>query len=271
MYKLPELDEEKVKEEICLFIENKVSKANCEGIVIGLSGGIDSTVSAYLSAQAIGCENVFGIHMYSSTTPKEDTDHARLMARLLEIEYKEINIDKITKEFLKEASKLKDYDENTVKMANGNLKARIRMCLLYYYANLRNSMVVGTGNKSELLIGYFTKYGDGGCDMEPIGDIYKTQLRSLAREWKIPEEIIVKPPRAGLWPGQTDEDEIGLSYELLDSILYLIADKDLSNKEIMDVTNVSNDEINRIRNMILGSRHKVEVPESPIVSDKIFG
>ena len=106
MYKLPELDEEKVKEEICLFIENKVSKANCEGIVIGLSGGIDSTVSAYLSAQAIGCENVFGIHMYSSTTPKEDTDHARLMARLLEIEYKEINIDKITKEFLKEASKL---------------------------------------------------------------------------------------------------------------------------------------------------------------------
>ncbi|WP_288193637.1 NAD+ synthase [uncultured Methanobrevibacter sp.] len=267
MYTLPKLDEEKVNEEICLFIQDKVSKANCDGIVIGLSGGIDSTVSAYLSVEAIGCENVFGIHMYSSTTPKEDTDHARLMARLLDIRYKEVNIDSISDEFIKMAHRDGKYSDDAVQLADGNLKARIRMCLLYYYANLTNSLVVGTGNKSELYIGYFTKYGDGGCDMEPIGDIYKTQLRSLARAWKIPEEIIVKPPRAGLWPGQTDEDEIGLSYELLDKLLYMAIDKNLDNKTIRDSLNISDDTINLIRNKVINSRHKIEVPESPKVSD----
>ena len=118
MYTLPKLDEEKVNEEICLFIQDKVSKANCDGIVIGLSGGIDSTVSAYLSVEAIGCENVFVIHMYSSTTPKEDTDHARLMARLLDIKYKEVNIDSISDEFIKMAHRDGKYSDDAVQLAD---------------------------------------------------------------------------------------------------------------------------------------------------------
>ncbi|WP_461462751.1 NAD+ synthase [Methanobrevibacter sp.] len=270
MSKLPKLNSQKVKDEISLFIQDKVSKSHSEGIVIGLSGGIDSTVAAYLAKETIGSENVFGIHMFSSTTPQEDTDHARLMAKLLDIEYKEVNIDSISSEFIDIASENgSDYTADDFKLADGNLKARIRMCLLYYFANLKNYLVIGTGNRSELLIGYFTKYGDGGCDMEPIGDIYKSQIRELAHEWEIPYEIIIKPPRAGLWPGQTDEDEIGLSYELLDNLLYMIIDEDLTNKEIRSQLDISDDEINTIRNKIINNRHKVQIPESPIVSNKI--
>lgn len=270
MSKLPKLNSQKVKDEISLFIQDKVSKSHSEGIVIGLSGGIDSTVSAFLATETIGRENIFGIHMFSSTTPKEDTDHARLIAKILDIEYKEVNIDSISKEFIKIADENnEDYASECLKLSTGNLKARIRMSLLYYFANLKNYLVIGTGNRSELLIGYFTKYGDGACDMEPIGDIYKSQLRELSRDWNIPEEIIVKPPRAGLWPGQTDEDEIGLSYELLDNLLYMIIDEDLTNKEIRNVLEISDDEINMIRNKVINSRHKVQMPEIPIVSNKI--
>lgn len=271
MSKLPKLNSQKVKDEISLFIQDKVSKSHSEGIVIGLSGGIDSTVAAYLAKETIGSENVFGIHMFSSTTPQEDTDHARLMAKLLDIEYKEVNIDSISSEFIDIASENgSEYTADDFKLADGNLKARIRMCLLYYFANLKNYLVIGTGNRSELLIGYFTKYGDGGCDMEPIGDIYKSQIRELAHDWEIPYEIIIKPPRAGLWPGQTDEDEIGLSYELLDNLLYMITDEDLTNKEIRSQLDISDDEINTIRNKIINNRHKVQIPESPIVSNKIL-
>ena len=235
MSKLPKLNSQKVKDEISLFIQDKVSKSHSEGIVIGLSGGIDSTVSAYLATETIGRENIFGIHMFSSTTPKEDTDHARLIAKILDIEYKEVNIDSISKEFIKIADENnEDYASECLKLSTGNLKARIRMSLLYYFANLKNYLVIGTGNRSELLIGYFTK-----------------------------------PPRAGLWPGQTDEDEIGLSYELLDNLLYMIIDEDLTNKEIRNVLEISDDEINMIRNKVINSRHKVQMPEIPIVSNKI--
>ena len=144
------------------------------------------------------------------------------------------------------------------------------MSLLYYYANLKNYIVIGTGNRSELLIGYFTKYGDGGCDIEPIGDIYKTQLRILAKDWGIPEDIISKPPRAGLWPGQKDEDEIGLSYDKLDSLLYMIIDKNMDNDEIIKNIDLSIEEINRIRSKIVNSRHKVESPQSPRTSGKLI-
>ena len=128
MSKLPKLNSQKVKDEISLFIQDKVSKSHSEGIVIGLSGGIDSTVSAYLATETIGRENIFGIHMFSSTTPKEDTDHARLIAKILDIEYKEVNIDSISKEFIKIADENnEDYASECLKLSTGNLKARIRM------------------------------------------------------------------------------------------------------------------------------------------------
>ena len=130
-----------------------------------MSGGIDSTLSAYLACEAIGKENVFGLVLPSATTPAEDTEHGIKIAQNLGIEYKKIAIDGILNEFLK----MSQLDENA--LAIGNLKARIRMSIIYYYANQKNYLVSGTGNKSEILIGYFTKHGDGACDMEPIGDL----------------------------------------------------------------------------------------------------
>ncbi len=132
-------------------------------------------------------------------------------------------IDSILNEFLSVTSYKTENDQLTI----GNLKARIRMSIIYYYANSKNYLVSGTGNKSEILIGYFTKHGDGACDIEPIGDLYKTDVFELAKSMEVPDEIINKPPRAGLWTNQTDEDEIGMSYENLDKILYQYIDEEI--------------------------------------------
>ena len=137
------------------------------------------------------------------------------------------------------------------------------MSLLYYYANYKNCLVIGTGNKSEILIGYFTKHGDGACDMEPIGDLYKSEVFKLSEYLNVSEEILNKPPRAGLWEGQSDEDEIGMSYDLLDKILYFYTEKDMKNTEIAEKLDISVDDVNMIITKIKRSEHKSKVPESP--------
>ena len=222
-----------------------------------MSGGIDSTLIAYLSCEAVGKKNVFGIIMPSATTPPEDKVHGIEIAQSLGIEYKEIAIDSILNEFLS----LTQLEENN--LATGNLKARIRMSIIYYYANAKNYLVSGTGNKSEILIGYFTKHGDGACDMEPIGDLYKTEVYKLSKFLDVQKEIIDKPPRAGLWANQTDEDEIGMSYDLLDKILYLYTEKDMKKTEIAEKLDISVDDVNMIIEKVTRSEHKSKVPEYP--------
>ncbi|WP_405296517.1 NAD+ synthase [Methanobrevibacter sp.] len=257
MSEIPKLDLEKTESDIIDFIQAKVNEAKCDGIVVGLSGGIDSTLIAYLACKALGKDNVFGAIMPSTTTPTEDKIHGIEIAQILGIDYKEIGIDSILNEFLS----LTQLEEDS--LAIGNLKARIRMSIIYYYANAKNYLVCGTGNKSEILIGYFTKYGDGACDMEPIGDLYKTDVFKLSEYLNIPKEVLTKPPRAGLWANQTDEDEIGMSYELLDQILYLYTEKDMKNTQIAEKLDISADDIDMIINKINRSRHKSKVPESP--------
>lgn len=254
---IPKIDLEKTKTDIVEFIKSKVSEAKADGIVVGLSGGIDSTLIAYLSCEAVGKENVFGIIMPSTTTPPEDKIHGIEIAQSLGIDYKQIAIDSILNEFLS-MTQLEDND-----LAIGNLKARIRMSIIYYFANQKNYLVSGTGNKSEILIGYFTKHGDGACDMEPIGDLYKTEVYSLSEHLDIPKEIIKKPPRAGLWENQTDEAEIGMSYELLDQILYLYIQKDEKQTEIAEKLEISVDDVDMIIGKIKRSEHKSKVPEIP--------
>ncbi len=257
MNEIPKLDVEKTKDDIVEFVQNKVSEANAEGLVIGLSGGIDSTLAAFLACEAVGKDNVFGIVMPSTTTPTEDKLHGTVIAQLLGINYKEIAIDSILNEFLSVTQLEED------KLSIGNLKARIRMSIIYFYANSKNYLVSGTGNKSEILIGYFTKHGDGACDIEPIGDLYKTDVYQLAKYLEIPQEIIDKPPRAGLWNNQTDEDEIGMTYELLDKILYRNLEKDIDAKSIADELDIEVDEVNNIINRVYRNKHKSTVPESP--------
>ena len=222
-----------------------------------MSGGIDSTLIAYLACEAVGNDNVFGIVMPSATTPPEDKVHGIKIAQNLGIDYKEVAIDSILDEYLFLTQLEKDN------LAIGNLKARIRMSIIYYYANAKNYLVSGTGNRSEILIGYFTKHGDGACDMEPIGDLYKTEVYKLSEFLNIPKEIIKKPPRAGLWANQTDEDEIGMSYDLLDEILYLYSEKDMDSTQIAEKLDISADDVNMIINKIIRSEHKSKVPEIP--------
>ena len=243
--------------DIVEFIQNKVSKANAEGLVVGLSGGIDSTLAAYLACEAVGKDKVFGIIMPSTTTPTEDKLHGIDIAQGLGIDYTEIGIDTILNEYLA----VSQLDED--KLAIGNLKARIRMSIIYYFANHKNYLVCGTGNKSEILIGYFTKHGDGACDLEPIGDLYKTDVFELAKFMDVPKEIVEKPPRAGLWNNQTDEDEIGMSYELLDNILYLLFEKEEKSEDIAEKLDISVDDVDMITDKVNRNRHKSKVPESP--------
>ena len=257
MNEIPKLDVKKTKDDIVEFVQNKVSEANADGLVVGLSGGIDSTLAAFLACEAVGKENVFGIVMPSTTTPTEDKLHGTAIAQLLGINYKEIAIDSILNEFLSVTQLEED------KLSIGNLKARIRMSIIYFYANSKNYLVSGTGNKSEILIGYFTKHGDGACDIEPIGDLYKTDVYQLAKYLEIPQEIIDKPPRAGLWNNQTDEDEIGMTYELLDKILYRSLEKDINANSIADELNIEVNDVNDIINRVNRNKHKTKVPESP--------
>ena len=254
---IPKIDLEKTKSDIIEFIKAKVDESHTDGVVVGLSGGIDSTLIAYLACEALGKDNVFGIVMPSATTPAEDTIHGIRIAEHLGIDHKEIAIDGILNEYLS----LTQIEENN--LAIGNLKARIRMSIIYYYANAKNYLVSGTGNKSEILIGYFTKHGDGACDMEPIGDLYKSEVYEMSKMLNIKSEIIEKPPRAGLWNNQTDEDEIGMGYDLLDQILYLYNDRNEKNTEISEKLDIPVDDVDMIITKINRSRHKSKVPESP--------
>ena len=257
MNEIPKIDVEKTKNNITEFVQNKVSEANADGLVVGLSGGIDSTVAAFLACEAVGKENVFGVVLPSTTTPTEDKLHGTTIAQLLGINYKEMAIDSILNEFLSVAQLEEDI------LAIGNLKARIRMSIIYFYANSKNYLVCGTGNKSEISIGYFTKHGDGACDIEPIGDLYKTDVYELAKYLEVPQEIIDKPPRAGLWNNQTDEDEIGMTYKLLDKILYYFIEKEIDADSIAKELNIEVNEVNDIINRVERNQHKTQVPESP--------
>lgn len=212
---------------------------------------------AYLACEALGKDKVFGIIMPSTTTPTEDKLHGVHIAQNLGIDYKEIAIDSILNEYLY----MTQLEEN--ELAIGNLKARIRMAIIYYYANAKNYLVSGTGNKSEILLGYFTKHGDGACDIEPIGDLYKSDVYKLSENLNVPKEIIEKPPRAGLWNNQTDEAELGMSYDLIDQILYLYTEKDSKNVKIAEDLDIPAEDVDMIITKVIRNEHKSKVPESP--------
>lgn len=226
-------------DEIAGWIRGEIEGAGLSGAVLGLSGGIDSAVVAGLCARAVGPENVLGIAMPAHSLAA-DIEHARLVADTWGIEYREIDLSGIYDAFI-------EILPDGSQLANANIKPRLRMITLYHHANTLNRMVVGTGNRSELEVGYYTKYGDGGVDLLPIGGLLKREVRAMARELGVPQPVIDKPPTAGLWVGQTDEDEMGFTYETLEQYL-------------ADPASVPNDVAMRIAELRRASEHKRALP-----------
>ncbi|MGD9963285.1 MAG: NAD+ synthase [Thermoplasmata archaeon] len=243
-------DAEKVIE---LFLAERLMKAGASGYVLGVSGGIDSAVVLRLAARAVGNEHVLGLIMPEKESPDEDLRDAEELCRSEGIRYEVLDISDPVEAFKGVVGGRPD------KKALANIKARCRMTVLYHFAATQSRLVLGTSNKSEMLVGYFTKYGDGGADLEPIGDLYKTEVRQLAGVLGIPEKIVRKAPSAGLWKGQTDEGEMGITYDMLDVILQGI-EQGLSDREVAEKTGASTGEVERIREMIRRSSHKRKFP-----------
>jgi len=200
------------------FIKSEITRVGFNRAVIGLSGGIDSALSCYLTAEALGRENVMAIRMPYRTSSEESLTHAQLVIDDLGIQSQTVPItDMVDPLFAKYP------DADTIR--RGNIMVRERMIILYDQSVAFTGLVVGTGNKSEILLGYTTLYGDSACALNPIGDLYKTQVKQLARALGVPQVIVDKPPSADLWQGQTDEDELGFTYEQVDQLLYLLVDE----------------------------------------------
>ena len=240
------------------FIVRLVKKSRAKGIITGLSGGIDSTTTLTICSRAIGKDKMLAL-ILPCHSKESDLKDAILVANHLNINYIIINLTEIYDSFVKTIGNLKFIKQINMerKIANANLKARLRMCTLYYFANMLNYLVAGTGNKSEDDIGYFTKYGDSGVDFLPIQHLYKHEVRELARFLKIPEKIINRKPSAGLWEGQTDEDELSnqlgfnLTYDLLDEMLENIHANNYNKKD---------EKYKKLIELMEINKHKIELP-----------
>jgi NAD+ synthase len=241
-------DYKKISKKIEKFISAYISKSSAKGLVIGLSGGLDSSVVLKLSVNSLGRSNVLGLVMPSDTTPREDTSHAIDLAKELRIRYHIIDIYPLIQKF----EEILPED----KEARGNLMARIRMCLLYYYAGINGYLVAGTSDKSEVQIGYFSKFGDGAADIMPIAVLYKTQVRALAQYLDIPAAIVQKKSSPRLWESHLAEEEIGMDYEMIDQILHLLVDKKIKLKDATRKLGVSAKHVSKVNDMIEKSLHK---------------
>lgn len=216
--------------------------------VIGLSGGLDSSVSAYLSVRALGCENVIGVLMPYKTSAADSLDDAEKIVKILGIKHYKIDITPMVDAFF-------ENFPDAGRIRRGNKMARERMCVLYDISQSEKALVVGTSNKTEILLGYGTLHGDVASAINPLSDLYKTQVRMLAEFLNVPEEIRKKPPSAGLWENQTDEDELGFTYAEVDKLLYLMIDKEYKEEQLMEC-GFSKDFIDRVVGTIKNNEFK---------------
>lgn len=235
---------QRVIEQISGWIGGRVDESNSRGLLLGLSGGLDSSVVLALARRAVG-ESALGVIMPCGSSPN-DREHAELAADSCGAETVTLPLDDVF------SSMINALPEVNSVLATANIKARLRMTALYALANSRGYLVAGTGNRSELAVGYFTKYGDGGVDILPIGGLLKRQVIELAQALGVPAPIIEKPPSAGLWPGQTDEDEMGMPYRTLDQIIEALdAGRDPDAPE---------ETVGRVRKLMADAAHKLNTP-----------
>lgn len=256
---LSTVDATDLAERVIRWLREQFEITGASRFVLGLSGGIDSAVVAGLCARAVGPEKVLGVIMPSSSNP-DDAVQAQKVADAFGIKVARIDLTDVTETVFGAmpdvqtvysdilGEEISGDIDGRLSLARANVRPRLRMITLYYLANLTGGVVVGTGNKSELMIGYFTKYGDGGVDLFAITDLYKYEVRAVAKAIGVPDSVIERPPSAGLWAGQTDEDEIGLTYETLDEALQAI--------ERGDTSEIDSDVLAKVQRMIAVTNHK---------------
>jgi len=236
------VDYPRLADEIAAWIAERVRDAGCRGVVLGLSGGVDSALSAGLAQRALGAGSVLGLIMPCHSVPGDEA-HARLVIDTFGIAWERVDLGPV---FDVLTAQLPTADG----LAAANLKPRLRMMTLYYYASMKRYLVLGTSNRTELAVGYFTKYGDGGSDILPLGGLLKYEVRELARAVRVPAAIVDKPPSGGLWAGQTDEGELGITYDRLDRVIAALDCGDTSGLDPNDVA--------RVKRMFAVSAHKRE-------------
>ncbi|MFQ5758080.1 MAG: NAD+ synthase [Candidatus Bathyarchaeia archaeon] len=250
------LDLPSVETRIKRFIRDYVEKCGASGVVLGVSGGVDSCTTVTLSSLSLGGDKVLGLMLPEEETYNAiDIQHVKLVAEKFGFNLETIDISSALKACFKSLS---IYDEAD-KVSKGNLKARMRMVFLYYYANRLNRIVCGSSDKSETMVGYFTKWGDAAADISPLMDLYKTQVRQLALHIGIPSEIAKKPSTPRLWPGQLAEKELGIKYETLDLILFGL-ERFMTSKEIAEQLKLPAKRVEEIKGRWLATEHKRRAP-----------
>ena len=245
------------------FIKSEVTRVGLSHAVVGLSGGLDSALSCVLAAEALGAENVLAVRMPYKASSKDSLDHAQLLIDQLGVQSKTIEITDMVEPLFK-------LDPQISKIRMGNIMARERMIVLYDQSEVFKGLVIGTSNKTEILLGYSTIYGDSASAINPIGDLYKTQVRQLARAMNIPAPIIDKTPTADLWEGQTDEGELGFTYEEVDKLLYLIVDQRYSPQEAIE-TGFNEKFVNTVTARIRRYQFKRMQPPIAKISNRTIG
>jgi len=263
MFDVSKLDFDAVTDDIVLFIQRIVADAKAQGVVVGLSGGVDSAVVAALCARGLSKDRVLGILMPTNFTPAEGVDDAENLAKKLGVRTELVNIQPIADSLFKSLH-ISEKDSEQ-KIPKANIYARIRMIILYFNANVNNYLVAGTGDRSESLIGYFTKYGDGGVDFSPIVHLYKTEVRQLARHLGIPKKIADKPSSPQLYPGQKATDQIPLDYKDLDPLIAGLFDSKSSVKEVGSLADFPSEKVAEVLRLFDLSKHKRTMP--PMIVD----
>ena len=247
-----DLNLKEVHNELVEFLRENFKKAGFSKAVLGLSGGIDSALVAYLLRDALGKENVLAIMMpYKSSNP-DSLNHAKLVIEDLKINSKTIEITDMIDAYFKN-----EKEASSLRM--GNKMARERMSILFDYSSKENALVVGTSNKTEIYLGYSTQFGDSACALNPIGDLYKTNIWDLSRYLKIPNELIEKKPSADLWEGQTDEQEMGLTYKEADQVLYRMLEENKKVEEVL-AEGFNKDLVDNILRRMNRSEYKRRMP-----------
>jgi NAD+ synthase len=247
---------ENTTKNVIKFIQNQVHNSGFDGVVVNISGGIDSAVTLHLAVMALGPENVTAITIPErDVTPESDITDVMLHCEQLNLTCNTVDITEILRVIRNIMPKYDVTDRITI----GNIRSRLRMIIAYHHANTERRLVLGTSNKTELLTGFFTKHGDGGVDLMPLGDLWKYNIKELANYLEIPENIIKKPPSPGFYKGHTDEDELGMSYDNIDLIIFGY-DKGLTIVEIVEETGIPIDEVKRILRRVKANQHKRRLP-----------